>query len=175
MNQLDEFRMAIDEFMGNHPQSPLDEDQRKKFQGLSYFHHNDALELEIDVERIPDSEPLIDMETSTGAVRQYRRWGRIKFVLDGTESSMVIYSDALGHEFFLPFRDGTSGKESYGAGRYLDSHRPGLERLSEARFRVDFNYAYNPYCAYSPYLSCPLPPRENWVSVPITAGEKHYK
>ncbi|MCI0396478.1 MAG: DUF1684 domain-containing protein, partial [Chloroflexi bacterium] len=74
-----------------------------------------------------------------------------------------------------PFRDTTNGQETYGAGRYLDSHRPGLNQLGPDRFEVDFNYSYNPYCAYSEYYSCPLPPRENWLKVPIRAGEKNYE
>lgn len=175
MSQLEEFRTAIDEFMSEHPQSPLDESQRASFDGLNYYEENKELVLTVDVERFPESEPLIQMETSTGDVQSYRRWGHFTFEVDGEEASLTIYSDAHGHEFFMPFKDATNGSETYGAGRYLDNHRPGLQRLSETRFEVDFNFAYNPYCTYSPHYSCPLPPRENWVKVPIRAGEKDFK
>ncbi len=87
----------------------------------------------------------------------------------------MIYSDPQGGGFFLPFKDATSGRETYGAGRYLDSHRPGLQQLEGGRFEIDFNYAYNPYCAYNENYRCPLPPAENWLKVPIHAGEKNFK
>jgi uncharacterized protein (DUF1684 family) len=175
MNQLADFRAAIDEFMAEHPQSPIDPQQQATFQGLRYYDTNPDLVLTVEVTRFDDSEPLIEMETSTGDVQPYRRWGRFSFTVEGKEASLTIYSDPHGHEFFVPFKDATNGRETYGAGRYLDNHRPGLERLSETQFEVDFNFAYNPYCAYSPAYSCPRPPRENWLKVPIRAGEKDFK
>ena len=117
---------------------------------------------------------LFEMETSTGEMRLYRRYGRITFQVNGEEAQLTIYSDPHGQDFFLPFRDATSGKETYGAGRYLDNHRPALTPLANDQFQIDFNFSYNPYCAYNPHYSCPLPPRENWLSVPIEAGEKNY-
>lgn len=174
MNDLIHFRNEIDQFMEFHPQSPLDEEQLANFNGLAYFEPNEALIIETAVERFPSTEPMIEMETSTGDVRPYRRWGRITFEVDGAAANLTIYSDIYGHEFFLPFRDATSGQETYGAGRYLDNHRPGLWDLGNGRFKLDFNYSYNPYCAYSRYYSCPLPPRENWLSVPVRAGEKNF-
>jgi uncharacterized protein (DUF1684 family) len=83
-------------------------------------------------------------------------------------AQVMLYSSAGSHELFLPFRDTTSGKETYGAGRYLDLHAHGDEVV------VDFNYAYNPNCAYNPDWNCPLPPAENWLKVPIRAGEKAF-
>jgi uncharacterized protein (DUF1684 family) len=115
------------------------------------------------------------METNTGDRRHYRRWGRLSFEVDGRPAALTIYSDPYDEDYFLPFRDATNGDETYGAGRYLDNHRPGVERTGENTFIIDFNYAYNPYCAYSERYSCPLPPRENWLDVPIRAGEKKYK
>ena len=72
----------------------------------------------------------------------------------------------------MPFRDATSGPESYGAGRYMDSHRPGFRQLPNGKLEVDFNYAYNPYCAYNHKYRCPIPPQENSLNVSILAGEK---
>jgi hypothetical protein len=175
MSELSEFRAEVDDFMQFHPQSPLDGGQQADFKGLNYYDENEALVLEVEVERLPDTEPLIDMETSTGDVQPFRRWGRFTFTVDGQEAALTIYSDSHGHEFFMPFRDATSGQETYGAGRYLDDNRPGLQQLEGGRFEIDFNYAYNPYCAYNEYYSCPLPPAENWLKVPIRAGEKNYK
>ncbi len=175
MSQLTDFREAIDDFFGNHPQSPLEQDDRVSFTGLNYYIENKDLALVVEADRFPDSEPVIEMETSTGDISTFRRWGRFTFTVDGEGTALTIYSDPHGHDFFMPFKDATNGRETYGAGRYLDSHRPGLHRVSENKFEVDFNYSYNPYCAYSPSFSCPLPPRENWVKVPNRAGEKDYK
>lgn len=173
MSELTDFRQQIDEFMRQHPQSPLEEEQRATFAGLAYYEENDDLVFEVEVERFPATAPTIEMETSTGEVRPYRPWGRFSFSVDGQIATLTVFSDGYG--FFLPFKDSSNGRETYGAGRYLDDHRPGLERLSENKLRVDFNYGYNPYCAYSPYFSCPLPPRENWLNVPIRAGEKKFE
>ena len=175
MNQLQELRQQIDEFLGHHPQSPLTWEQRADFTGLDYYGENEALALTVDVAPFPASEPLIEMDTSTGERRLYRRWGRITFDVAGEEAALTIYSDPQGEDFFLPFRDGTSGKETYGAGRYLDNHRPGLRPLSATQVEIDFNYAYNPYCAYNERYSCPLPPVENWLKAPIRAGEKKFE
>lgn len=173
--RLRNFREQIDDFMQFHPQSPLDDEQKAGFTGLDYYDENPALAFTVVVERLPDDEPVIEMETSTGDMRQFRRWGTFSFEVDGQSARLTIYSDPAGESFFLPFRDATSGSETYGAGRYLDNHRPGLRRLDENGMEVDFNYAYNPYCAYSPYFSCPLPPRENRLAVPIRAGERDYR
>lgn len=175
MNELTQFRAQIDNFLGQHPQSPLSPAQKAAFAGLHYYDHNEALIFEVSVDRFAANEPPIEMETSTGDIRPYRRYGRFTFTVDGEEASLTIYSDPHGHDFFLPFKDATNGADTYGAGRYLDNQRPGLERIGRNQFRIDFNYAYNPYCAYSPDFSCPLPPRENWVQVPIEAGEKAFK
>lgn len=175
MDQLEQFRREVDDFMQHHPQSPLDHDQRHNFEGLSYFEVNEDLILEVEVERFSDDEPVVVMQTSTGGTQSYRRWGQFSFEVDGEKATLIIYSNPQGHDFFLPFRDATNGKDSYGAGRYMDDHRPAIKRLGNNRFEVDFNYAYNPYCAYSEYYSCPLPPRENWLQVPIRAGEKNFE
>ena len=175
MSQLEHFRHEIDSFMGSHPQSPLDHDARHNFTGLNYYEFNKELVMEVEVERFPDDEPIITMQTSTGAEQDYRRWGKFDFEIGGQKASLTIYSNALGAEFFMPFKDATNGRDTYGAGRYMDDHRPGMQQMGPNRFEIDLNYAYNPYCAYSPHFSCPLPPSENWLKVPIQAGEKNFK
>ena len=84
----------------------------------------------------------------------------------GEPAQLTLYASDDSDELFLPFRDSTSGHESYGAGRYLELHPHGDDVV------IDFNYAYNPNCAYDPSWSCPLPPVENWIKVPIRAGER---
>lgn len=108
----------------------------------------------------------ITLDTSTGETRVFRRAGFLNFPVDGKPAKLTLFVDSNG--YFLPFRDATSGTETYGAGRYLEPEESG------GKIRVDFNYAYNPYCAYSEHFSCPLPPRENWLTVAIRAGEKVY-
>lgn len=174
MNELQQFREQIDQFMGFHPQSPLPHEQRHGFEGLNYFPPNENLIFQVQVERFGKDEPLVKMETSAGDIRPYRKYGRFAFTVNGEEATLTLYSDLHGHDFFLPFRDATSGKETYGAGRYLDNGRPAIQQLSDDVFIIDFNYSYSPYCAYSEAYSCPLPPMENWVKVPINAGEKIY-
>ena len=175
MSQLTDLRQEIDHFMKSHPQSPLDHEQRETFQGLSYYDYNQDLVFEVKVDLLPEDEPIVTMQTSTGDSQDYRRWATFSFEVDGEPASLTIYSNTLGQEFFMPFKDASNGQETYGAGRYMDDHRPGFRRIGTRRFEVDFNYAYNPYCAYSPYFSCPLPSRENWLKVPIHAGERDFK
>ncbi len=88
--------------------------------------------------------------------------------MNGQEAELTIF--AGDHGYFLPFVDSLAGEETYGAGRYLEP-----ERLSNGKFSVDFNLAYNPYCAYNERWSCPLPPAENRIQVPIRAGEMNYQ
>lgn len=175
MDQLERFRRQVDEFLKHHPQSPLEPDRQADFEGLDYYELNDQLIMEVEVERFADDEPTVVMQTSTGDVQEYRPWGKFTFEVEGEPAALTIYADPHGHDFFMPFRDATSGNETYGAGRYMDDHRPALEHLGGNRFRVDFNYAYNPYCAYSELYSCPLPPHDNWLRVPIRAGEKKFE
>lgn len=144
--------------------SPLTPGDRAAFGGLKYFADNLALVFDVPLDADVPHDP-IPMETSTGGKRMYKRAGRIQFEVGGANANLNVYQD--DHGFFLPFRDATSGQETYPAGRYLE---PDLN--SDGRLHVDFNYAYNPYCAYSPHYSCPLPPVENWLKVPIRAGEK---
>ena len=164
MTDLDEFRAEKDEFFRSHPQSPLLPDQKRHFTGLKYFPENEQLCLEAEVELLNDSQPM-QMQTTTGGVQTYFRHGRFKFSVDGQEAELTIYRGE--HGYFLPFVDSLNGEETYPAGRYLEP-----EELPGNRFLVDFNVAYNPYCAYNDGWSCPITPAENRLKVPIRAGEK---
>jgi uncharacterized protein (DUF1684 family) len=104
------------------------------------------------------------MQTSTGDVRDYERFGTFRFEVEGQPARLTIYRNELG--YFLPFVDALAGSETYGAGRYLEP-----EELPDGRFLVDFNLAYSPYCAYNENWSCPITPAENRLKVPIRAGE----
>ena len=164
MSELSEYRAEKDEFFQRHPQSPLTPEQRQGFVGLQYFPENEDLRLEVQVEPAQDGEPM-EMQTSTGGVQTYVRHGTFRFEVDGKEAVLTIFRNE--HGYFLPFVDSLAGKETYPAGRYLEP-----EALPGGRFFVDFNLAYNPYCAYNEMWSCPITPPENRLKVPVRAGEK---
>jgi uncharacterized protein (DUF1684 family) len=167
MSELDDFRAEKDDFFRSHPQSPLTPEQRRAFQGLHYFPEDETLRLEVAAERLFDQPPM-QMQTSTGGVQTYVRHSRFKFQVDGEEAELTIYQNE--HGYFLPFVDSLAGTETYPAGRYLEP-----EELPGGRFFVDFNVAYNPYCAYNEMWSCPITPAENRLKVPIRAGEKMFE
>lgn len=164
MSDLDDFRKEKDEFFGRHPQSPLTPEQRRGFTGLHYFPENEDLRLEVKVEPLPDEKPM-QMQTTTGDVQVYVRHGKFTFQVDGQTAELTIFRG--DHGYFLPFVDSLAGKETYPAGRYLEP-----EELPGGHFFVDFNLAYNPYCAYNEMWSCPITPAENRLKVPVRAGEK---
>jgi uncharacterized protein (DUF1684 family) len=166
MSLLDRFRERKDEFFRTDPHSPLLPDQRDEFDGLTYFPENLDLRFELSIEEFPEQD-RITMQTSTGDVQDYVRYGKIRFEVEGQPAELTIYMAMGGGGFFLPFMDATNTEETYGAGRYLE-----IEPLTGDKFLVDFNLAYNPYCAYNVYWSCPVPPVENRLAVPIRAGEK---
>lgn len=164
MTELEAFRAEKDEFFASHPQSPLTREQKAGFHGLNYFPENEQLRIEAQVEEFSVKDGF-DMQTSTGGVQHYERYGRISFSVEGETVELTIFWSE--HGYFLPFVDSLAGRETYPAGRYLEP-----EVLPGGRFLVDFNLAYNPYCAYNEMWSCPITPVENRVRVPIRAGEK---
>ncbi len=166
METYTELRAAKDHFFKYDRHSPLTPAQRTSFSALEYFPDNPDLRFEVQVERSPGSE-RIAIETSTGDEQVYTRFGTFGFEVDGQPARLTIYANQ--HGYFLPFVDAQAGKETYGAGRYLEP-----EVLPDGRFLIDFNLAYNPYCAYNPHWSCPLTPFENRLKVPIRAGEKDF-
>lgn len=165
MTELDALRAEKDDFFRNHFHSPLTPEQRKNFKGLRYFPENESLRLEVQVEEFAD-RPRFEMQTSTGDARIYEKYGKFKFDVEGKEVELTIYRNE--HGFFLPFVDSLAGKETYPAGRYLEP----IPLSAGNCFMVDFNLAYNPYCAYNEKWSCPITPFENRLNVPIRAGEK---
>jgi len=164
MTELEQFRADKDEFFASDRQSPLTPAQKRTFRGLAYFEENPALRLTVDLEPFATRD-TIQVQTSTGDEREYIRVGKFKFKVGEEDAELTIYEADYG--FFLPFVDSLAGNETYPAGRYLEP-----EDLGNNRFLVDFNLAYNPYCAYNEAWSCPLTPFENRLKVPIRAGEK---
>ncbi len=164
MTELDAFRKEKDEFFRGHSQSPLTREQKTNFHGLNYFPEQESLCLEVKVEEFAAKEQF-EMQTSTGNVQTYMKFGKFKFTVGGIEAELTILQS--DHGFFLPFVDSLAGSETYPAGRYLEP-----EALPGGHFLIDFNIAYNPYCAYNEMWSCPITPAENRLKVAIRAGEK---
>ncbi len=165
------FRKDKDEFYKNGgEESPIPHSARAAFKGLSYFDPDPNLRIETKLQRYSDVGSVI-MTTSKGTRQLFNKTGYFELTIDGQPVKLQAYqsTERVDPSIFVPFRDATSGKETYGAARYLD-----LEVEHDDNYAVDFNYAYNPYCAYSEDYICPLPPAENWLKVPIRAGEKNY-
>lgn len=148
--------------------SPIPPEERSSFQGLAYFAPDPAYRVSAPIE--PGSGEPVELDTSTGEPRIFSRYGTVTVGLPAGQATLALYA-APGEEaptrLFLPFRDATSGGETYGAGRYVEV--PNHDGIAV----VDFNLAYHPYCAYAERWSCPLPPRENWLPFPVTAGERN--
>lgn len=163
-------RQEKDQFFRAEKDSPIPLSDRATFHGLNYFEPEPALRIESKLHRYPDQEGVM-VSTSKGTRQLFNRVGYFDLSISGTLVRLNAYQSAERDDpnLFIPFRDATSDEESYGAARYLD-----IEIEHDDEYAVDFNYAYNPYCAYSEDYVCPLPPQENWLKVPIRAGEKKY-
>jgi uncharacterized protein (DUF1684 family) len=137
---------------------------------LNYYDPNPDYRYTLPLQPAEHQEEVV-FQTSTGDEQTYHRLGTIEFEVEGQPARLAIYQSSQHDDLFLPFRDATSGNETYGAGRYLEPHD-----LGGGELLVDFNLAYNPFCAYSDDYSCPLPPFENHLhTVAIRAGEKASK
>jgi uncharacterized protein (DUF1684 family) len=167
MSALSEFRASKDDYFGSDHDSPLQPQQQADFDGLKYYEENPALSLGIEPSPF-DQQEVIEMQTSTGDIASYVRWAQISFEVDGEPAQLTVFRDAQSGSLFLPFQDANAGGETYGAGRYLDVEQ------HDGRLHIDFNYAYNPYCAYNEMWSCPIPPAENRLTVAIRAGERSF-
>jgi uncharacterized protein (DUF1684 family) len=178
---LERFRSGRDELFRTHPQSPIEPEERAAFRGLNYFPNDPAVRVTAHFDEADGAELLIDTGGDDGAIR-YRRAGQLVFELGGvpcrlTVLNLIQYAGGL----FVPFRDSTSGRETYGGGRYLFDTAKDTDGLvlevkpGSLEVVIDFNYAYNASCAYSPRWACPLAPPENFLKVPVRAGELVYK
>ena len=150
------------------PDSPLEDRDRADFQGLSCWPPDPAFRLRLRLEPFAGADSVVILDTK-GEERTFQRAGRFRFKLDDREQSLTLYRQTYHNYWFLPFRDATAGTETYEVGRYVE---PG--ELGDGLFEIDFNRAYNPYCAYSHRWACPIPPEENRLTIPIRAGEKMF-
>ncbi len=171
-SEIAEFRAEKDAFFRASDQSPLTLEQQESFEGLAYFPEDPAYTVIATLEPADDAAP-VTMVTSKGSVQTFLRVGRLHFTIDGQPAELTLFQDSEGQSLFLPFSDATSGAETYSAGRYVEVEALG-KRGGEQRVGIDFNLAYNPYCAYNEDWVCPVPPAENHLGVAIRAGEMNF-
>jgi len=165
LDQLRRFRSSKDEFLGNDSHSPLGPVQRRTFKGLSYYRPDPRYRFEVELE--PDAPQELRMPRTGGDEVVYTRVGTFTLGLPAGAVRLAAYDAGHEGELFLPFRDATSNKETYGAGRYLEA-----QALGDGRYLVDLNFAYHPFCYFNEAWTCPIPPFENHLKVPIEAGER---
>ena len=168
MSELTEFHKAKDDFFKHDPQSPLNKTQKSTFSGLNYYPEDAELRFDLSLEKAEKMEH-VTMATSIGDEHEYVHVGQIRFKVKEEEAILQVYVSEGGFDYFLPFVDASAPEETYGADRYLEP-----ADIGDGKLRVDFNQAYNPYCAYNDNWSCPLPPRSNRISVRIEAGEEKF-
>lgn len=167
---LEALRAEKDRLFRVDPGSPLTAEQRATFRGLRYYPIDPDAALIVRVEEFADHPPA-PLGTNAGQVLEYLRWGEVRFTWQGEPCRLTVFrADPDDPNLFVPFRDATSGGETYGGGRYLEL----LDR-GDGTYLLDFNRAYNPYCAYNAEWSCPLPPPENRLPVPVRAGEQAFE
>ena len=164
-------RQDKDDFFRNAPDSPLPEEVRAQFKGLSYFAPSAEFVVKARLIRSADA-PTFKMPTTQNDLRDAFQYGVFEFTVRGQALRLPAYrfTQAQHPYLFVPFTDSTTGNETYATGRYLD-----IEMQESDQYVIDFNDAYNPYCAYNDKYSCPLVPKENHLPIAIEAGEKTWE
>jgi hypothetical protein len=169
------FHLDQDNLFKTHPQTALTPRQVENFTSLRYYPYNPDYRFTLPIEPLSNKEPIQINLQEDGPTRLLP-FGRISFTITGQDVSLALFwIMGYGGGIFLPFQDLTSLDGTYAGGRYLLDTIKGADLGWEAdRLVVDFNFAYNPSCAYNSRWHCPLPPPENQLSVPIRAGELRY-
>lgn len=170
--EIQQEREDKDHFMRTSAESPILEKDRKNFKGLNYFPPEMNYRIAASLAPVKEKNVIV-LHTSGGEEEHYLPYAYADFDLENQHNKLLILEIMEGENrgtLFLAFGDETSARETYGAGRYLDVKKvPGGSTIT-----LDFNKAYNPYCVYNDSYSCPLPPKENLLRIPIRAGEKTY-
>ena len=168
-NKLLRFRKQKDDAWKHDASSPLTEEQKKSFKGLNYFPPSPNLAFELSLDKnIPNADSRVIIKTTGGDEQIYLKAGKVKFTIEGSEIEALIFEDPEQEQFqyYLLFRDQTTGVETYKNGRMLQIPKKGDTLI------IDFNYAYNPYSSYNDNWDCPITPVENVLPAAIKAGEK---
>ena len=169
INHVTLHRHERSEFFRYSPDSPF-LIQKINFNYLDYYPANQELNIVAEFKK-NNKIDTINLATSTGTIDKFIAIGNANFNLHGIENSLLVLRSVIPNDpsLFIPYLDKTSGETTYGGGRYLDVNKP-----SNTKIRLDFNKAYNPYCAYTEGYTCAFPPKENRLSVALEAGEKSY-
>jgi len=175
--EIKQFQYELNVEYNNPKTSPLTKEDLNTFKSLEFFPIDKNYEVVANLKFTPNS-PIIEMQTTTTEIQLYRIFAIASFKLNGKDFKLNVYQsqDLLNNPeymdyLFLPFNDLSNGKTTYGGGRFLDLRLPSK---STKTIKIDFNKAYNPYCAYSHRYSCPIPPKENSLNIEILAGVKAY-
>jgi len=158
-------RQAKDEALKTEKDSPIED--KTNFKGLHYFEVNPVYKVVATLDKLTSGQS-IKIAMTGGETEEYEAFANLKFEIDGKKCALKVFKTPEGN-LFLPFRDLTSNKETYGAGRYLDLK---MEDIKNQSIEIDFNLSYQPYCAYNPSFTCPVPPAENFLKVALKVGEK---
>ncbi len=170
------YRRARDELFRTHPQSALSAEQKATFTGLRYYPYDPAFRFVRPVE--PDaSQAIREIQLQDDGLLRIKPFGKVHFTINGQDVALSLYwIMGYGGGIFLPFGDQTNGHATYGGGRYLlDTIKHADLGREASGIVIDFNYAYNPSCAYNPRWVCPLTPPENRLPVAVPAGEMDYQ
>ena len=174
VKEAKKFRKEINKQYGDEDKSPLKEADRANFKKLEFYDIDSEFAVQAKLDWF-EKDSVFEMKTTTARLAKYRRSGVATFILDGNELELVFYQNVKGATnplykdyYFLPFKDNTNGEESYGGGRYIDL----IIDEGSADAQINFNIAYNPYCAYNDRYSCPIVPSENYINIEIKAGVK---
>ena len=172
---VEKFQQELNEEYRNPKESPLRGENLQKFKEHPFFPINHQFAV---TAKLVKTENAVSFEipTSSGKTKKYREYGKLYFKINGEKQVLTVYQSLALIEkpeykdyLFLPFKDLTSGKETYGGGRYLDLRIPEKDKIY-----LDFNKAYHPYCAYNAFdYNCPVVPKENWLNIRIEAGVKY--
>lgn len=166
--KIERIRERNDILFKKSPNSPLTNQQKEDFKGLDYFPINKKYEIIAEMKRF-EYVSEISIRTTGGNIRKHTRFGYFEFEIDGHKNILTVFKPLEGDYLFLPFKDSTTGKESYKIGRYVE-----IEKTSKNEWLIDFNTAYNPLCAYNDNWDCAFTPDENILKIPIKAGMKIY-
>lgn len=170
-----DFRAKRDRLFRTHLQTPLNAKQLARFESLSYFDYDPALRVAGRLETAVSPKTHTLTLPAEGAFR-FKQFATVHFELNHQPIQLAVYwIEAYGGGIFLPFRDATNSDSTYGGGRYLYDSIKGADLNSNSdSFILDFNFAYNPSCAYNDQWVCPLAPNENWLTVGVLAGEQRF-
>jgi uncharacterized protein (DUF1684 family) len=171
VKEIKQFQDDLNKEYKNPETSPLSKEKRESFTHLNFFPIDPDYVVTAKFIRTPN-ERIFAMPTTGNSSKQFVKYGEAQFLLKGKQYKLNIYQSidlASQRKYrdylFIPFRDATSGKETYGGGRYIDLTIPRSDT-----FVINFNMAYHPYCAYAEGFNCPIPPRENYLAVKVEAG-----